>query len=66
MKVLVGDSGTARFPQGQSTFRRDDVKRDVLKKRDNFIQNDEWQKQVKTKLDVELFEMHMLGFGSCG
>jgi hypothetical protein len=38
----------------------------MVSKHKNCIQNDEWRKEAKTRLDLELFEMRLLDFGSCG
>ncbi|MBF0358772.1 MAG: hypothetical protein HQL70_09200 [Magnetococcales bacterium] len=33
---------------------------------DSFIKNDEWRKNAKRALDIELFEIHLLDFVSSG
>jgi hypothetical protein len=47
-----------------SNNKKEDLRRKPQLK--NFIQNDEWRKKAKTKLDLELFEIHLLDFGSSG
>jgi hypothetical protein len=70
MKTLVTESSKSQriwsLNNRKSDRRLDPRRKNLTQRRKNFIQNDEWRTEAKTRLDLELFEIHLLDFGSCG
>jgi hypothetical protein len=58
MKILAGKPSKAQTMTNSKNQKN-------TPRQDSFIKNDEWRKKAKTRLDVELFELHLLDFG-CG